>query len=277
MPGTITIQSVSSIAHVGHLLDYMADAAHPRHEGVKIVGCYGINCGSKSEFIQSIAEAEARRRARGQKLLTVKAIHLMGGTTPGLLLERDEPGEMVHALLKYVPRGVPVIYAFHEIPDETCEDYHLVVSGYDVAANDRGFRLSHGPHPQSLLIEELNAVLKRIEAARGGGTGPRHNVASWRLNRKRKSKWLIEQVQAIADRNPEIPLSAILQDKLHYPILVDASTKYKVLTWNRITPVTIKKDWRSEVKIHDPLGETVSQPDFEAPAAPEQNGGVDYL
>jgi hypothetical protein len=277
MPGIIRIQSVSAVVHVGHLLDYMPDAAHPRHEGVTIMGCYGLNCGSKAEFIRSIKEAEARRLAHGQRLLKIKAIHLLGGTTPGLVLEKHEREEMVQALLKDLPRGVQVIYVFHELPDEECEDYHLVVSGYDMAAGDRGSRLSHDTHPHHLLIQELNAVLRRIEDARSGGAQPRYKVAPWHLNRKRKSKRLIEQVEEAAAKNPEIPLSTILEERLHYPIVVHGSTKYEVITWDRIRPVSIKKDWRSQVKINRPLGEDVAEPETEVAALPEPNGGLENL
>ena len=241
MPAIIKIQSVESVTHAACLIDYLGDAMHPRHECVHIIGCYGLHCSSKSEFIHSLEEAEARRAARKKKRLKAKALHLMGGTTPGLVLNENEQGELLKAFLEEAPMGLPVIYAFHKLPGEDCEDYHFVISGYDASSDDQGLRLSPSCHPQSFLTRQLNEVIKRIEAGRKDGAQPRYSVAPWHLNRKRKPKLLIEQVELMAARNPDVPLHDILEAKLHYPIISGDGDKYKVVTWNRVSPVTVEK------------------------------------
>jgi hypothetical protein len=79
MPANIKIQPIKTIAHVGHLLGYLDDAPHPRHEGVTIVKSKGINCVTKSEFMFSLREAAGRRAKRKKKSLNAASLHLLGG------------------------------------------------------------------------------------------------------------------------------------------------------------------------------------------------------
>jgi hypothetical protein len=174
-----------------------------------------------------------------------------------LLLTPDERNELVMALLETMPVGLQVIYSFHELREEVCEDYHFVISGYDVASGDRALRLYPGHPPHDQVTRQLNEVIKRIEARRTGGTQPSYGVAQWHLNRKRKPKSLLQQVKKAADGAPEMPVFEVLENLLHYPVVVTSGQVHQVITWDRVKPMPLRKSWQSQLASKMPVGENI--------------------
>jgi hypothetical protein len=256
MPAIVKIQTVETLSHVSHLCDYLGDASHPRHSDIVISGGVGLNCSSKAEFIESIEAAESRRTAKKVGLLSAKALHLLGGTTPGLLLNDNERSEVLKALLAGAPNGLLVLAVSHGLPAESCEDFHIVISGYNAAADDAAFRFPTGLHPLSFIRRQLDQAISKIESARAGGKQPRLPSTPWHLNRKRKPKHLLEQVAVAAASNPQLSLADLLQDKLHFPIVSEKQNSFQLLPWYKVKPVYVPKEWKTQLEIdRQPQGE----------------------
>lgn len=245
MPAVVKIQTVETLSHVSKLCDYLGDSSHPRHCDIVISDRIGLNCSSKAEFLQAIQAAESRRVARKKELLSAKALHLMGGTTSGLLLKPDERCDVLKALLAQLPTGLPVIAVFHELRTEDCEDFHIVISGYNAVANDSAFRFATGIHPISYVRRQLDLAVAKIESARSGGNQPKMSSSSWQLNRKRKPKSLSEQIAAASEGSGS-EVSEIIQKKLHFPIVGEQPNSFSVMTWYQVRPQSVSKNWKAQ-------------------------------